>query len=194
MPFAFVTVIIKRQCFCAVIVARGSARIAEYIFWAKPDLVMMMAGAGVFGDSRYYRLGTDDLPQAGDEEPAGKTLASKAELLIEPTESRFHYGKVPVEFIPGKAYEVTIDSIQLRKGKTDAVSVALFGVKQERMVRYTAFDLNYLKAFGAARWVFRVPVDGPANESYQLQFYSGLHGKTEHVGIRYEGITVREVN
>lgn len=172
----------------------SASTIAEYISWAKPDLVLMMAGVSVFGDSHYYKLGTDELPQPGDDENAGKPLVSGAGLTIEPTESRFHHGTVSVELIPGKAYEVTIDRIQLRKGHTDGVSVALFGVKQERMVRYTALDLDYVKAFGPVRWVFRVPADGPTDESYQLQFYSGLHGKTENVGVRYEGITVREVN
>lgn len=161
-----------------------ASSIAEYIMWTRPDLVIKINSCGTFKGKQYNDLGINEIREY-----------SKIELLknyiveLAKSKSNYNYRKIPVKIKEGSIYTVGVDSIEVKEGKTDGVSILLYDFKKKKILRHEIVDVEYCNLKRQFQWTFKVPAE---KSDYALLVYSGLHGKTKGVGIKISDIRVHE--
>ncbi|MBQ9009716.1 MAG: hypothetical protein IJ088_10345, partial [Clostridia bacterium] len=163
----------------------------EYIALNRPDLVLMMVSPVEIGSTSVIKFG-GDIPQIVGN-GSRKPLIDPEPLYVPAGESNRNFGMFHLPIHAGKTYEVSIEGIHISKGSSNGVSIGVYSKSLNRMVCYTVVDVSFAELYGS-RWRFRIPENLTAeDETYQLQFYSGIAGKTAGIETEYSGVTIREV-
>lgn len=122
---------------------------------------------------------TGNQPDSADAPALPRNLS----FTITPSGSYYHFDSFPLSLNPGATYTLTIDSIELTEGATDAMDITLYLPEQDIHLAEVQFSL----AQQDYRWTFRAP---EGSQACQLLVYTGVRGATNNIGLTVNGLTL----
>lgn len=132
------------------------------------------------------------------QEPAAQApAAQEPELIMKlfdvslsaKAESENHYKRLNAVLEPNQVYTLCFEKITVTAGKTDGIGVRVFDFTPDakKKTLYTAL-IDISQKNGEYRCVLRTPET--IGEDTDIALYAGIQGKTQNVGIDYEGIAL----
>jgi hypothetical protein len=165
-----------------------ASTIAEYIYWTKPDLVLMVNSTAMVGKFGLNNLIADNMNPYQKKE----ILLKDYNALLVASKSNNKFMELPVSLHAGKTYAFSFKDVIITHGKTDGISIELYDFKKKKVIQRELFDVEFCNMDNkSSEWIFKVPEE---NSKYLLLAYAGVCGKTRDVGIEYRGINVSLLN
>ena len=157
----------------------------EYIRRTRPDLVMIMLNPSV-RRRILLKLSESETPLA---ETATTPVAAMETLTLPPEKKKsYHFRALNAPLENGATYVLNVKAVEVNAGETAGISLGIYDPCTKKCFTRALYDLDYIRAKGGLTYEFSTPKSG----HWQLIFYSGIAGKTQHIGVTYRGITLEK--
>ncbi len=157
----------------------------EYILESEPDTVIMSYNPSVITNKIMFKYGAE--PEIEEyNNKAGEVVYKKKSLNIKSNGTMSYKCKAIYKNLePGKVYRLVCDSVEVKKGNTEGISIKVSD--KDKNVKYdcTMWDIDYCTKNDSFEWTFTVPADA---DDPMLLIYSGIAGQTMGNDIVVKGL------
>ncbi len=157
----------------------------EYILETEPDVVIMNYNPSVITKKAMFDFGIDDY-DPGYNIDAQTLVYQMDELDIASDDvSSYKCNVLSRELEAGKAYRLECDSVEVKKGNAEGISIKVSD--KDKNIKYdcTMWDIDYCTKNDSFEWTFTVPADA---DDPMLLIYSGIAGQTMGNDIVLKGL------
>lgn len=162
--------------------------VAEYVAASQPDIVIMMTNPSMFSSPKYYSFGITQ----GEEHFLQTEQVSVASYdtfeIIAAEDKNYKNRSVATSLTFNTKYTLQFDAVDILKGNTDVVTVALYNATEDRVLNNIVFDLKQTDADQPFEWTFVTPQTGSGD--LRLLVYCGRHGQTAGNQVVYRNLSL----